>query len=181
MMEALFKNPHDAAVFAFNFSSQQYAESQMAKLNKRRIGSGKGLVAMDGALQAGLIHAELKKMPQLHYHCLVARYAPRYRDCPCCGGDKREQAWHESIVALRDWSMSTFSGLSHAIVREAIVMKFYGEKVSMNDVAKRANVPIRSIYDLRSKIINELIKIDDKARAAMNDMLQNKYGLIDQN
>jgi hypothetical protein len=180
-MDGLFKNPHDAAMFAFNFSSQQYVESQMSKINRRSIGNGKGLVALDGALQAGLIHAELKKMPQIQYHCLAARYATRYRDCPCCGGEKRTQEWGESIVALRDWAMSTFSGLSHSVVREAIIMKFYGEKVSLNEVAKRANVPLRSIYDLRSKIIKELVKIDDKAQIAMSDLLLHKVGLIDEN
>ena len=147
-MIELFKNSHDALTFAFNFSTQQYALSPMAKMMKTgALGSGRGLVSLDGAGQAGLIMGALAKIDPLKVHCIVARYSPKYSDCPCCGGLKPVQQWRESIRALRDWSISSFSGLSHATVREAIVMNFYSRGVSMDDAAKRANMPIKTVYN----------------------------------
>jgi hypothetical protein len=178
-MNELFKNTHEALRFAFNFSSQQYPESQMAKLIKQNIGTGKGLVAIDGASQAGLILAELSKMDRLHFHCLVARHAMRYKECSCCGGEKRMQAWHESIVALRDWSMSTFTGLSHSKTREAIIMKYFGEKIDIKTLAARMGVSAKTIYDQRAKIVGALKKLDDAAQNDMHERLASKEDLIE--
>lgn len=92
-MSALFNNTHEALTFAFNFSSQQYALSPMAKLALQgagrgagaNIGNGKGLVALDGAAQAGMIMAQVERLSSLHRSCIVARYAIKSRECACCG------------------------------------------------------------------------------------------------
>lgn len=178
-MNELFKSTHDALFFAFNFSAQQYAESQMAKLQKRVIGSGKGLVSLDGAGQAGMILAEVNKLTPLKRHCIIARYAPKTRECPCCGGEKPLDQWRESVIALRDWSLTTFSGLSHNLTREAIILKFYGGRVSMVDVAKRVGVPVKTVYDQRSKIVKELTKLDEAAQTEIFDLLAEKQELIE--
>jgi len=172
-MSELFKNTHDALTFAFHYSSQQYALSPMSKMIKTGItGSGKGLVALDGAGQAGLILAALGSMAQLKVHCIVARYSPKYSECPCCGGEKPVQEWRESIVALREWATSTFSGLSHSLVREAIILNFYSRGVSMEQVAKRCNVPVKTVYNQRAKIHEALKVLDAAAQAEIADLLE---------
>jgi hypothetical protein len=171
-MNELFRNEHEALVYAFNFQMQQYALSPMSKLaGLRAQGQGKGLVSTDGAAQAGMIRAKVDRLSPLHRHCIVARYSPQYSDCPCCGGHKPIQEWKEAIVALRDWSMSTFSGMSHASIREAIILHFYNKNVSLKDAADRVHAPIRNVYNLRSKIHEQLKLIDGAARAEIADAL----------
>jgi hypothetical protein len=180
-MNELFKKPEDALTFAFNFSSQQYAESQMSKLQSRAIGTGKGLVALDGAGQAGMILAELGKLDPLHRHCIVARFAPKTRDCPCCGGERPAEQWRESIVALSEWSMTTFTGLSHRIVREAIIIKHFGGRISIEELSNQVKTPKRTIYDMRSKILNALKPLDSKAQEDIYSLLIEKAELIEVN
>ena len=172
-MTELFKSTHEALVFALNYSSQQYALSPVAKMMKTGVtGTGKGLVSTDGAAQAGLILAAFSKMDKLKAHCIIARHAPKFTECACCGGPKPTQQWRESITALRDWSMSTFSGLSHSVVREAIVMNFYSRGVSMDEAAKRANVPVKTVYNQRAKIHEALKVMDNQAQMEIADILQ---------
>jgi len=68
--------------------------------------------------------------------------------------------------------MSTFSGLSHSVVREAIVMNFYSRGVSMDEAAKRANVPVKTVYNQRAKIHEALKVMDNQAQMEIADILQ---------
>jgi hypothetical protein len=178
-MDEVFKSSHEALVFAFNFSSQQYALSPMSKMMKTGIiGSGKGLVSTDGAAQAGMVLAGLKRMDPLKIHCLVARYSPQYTDCPCCGGMKPIQEWRESVTALRDWAVVALSGiLSHSVVREAIILNYYSRGVSMDQVAKKANIPVKTVYNHRAKVFAELKVLDTAAQREIDDILESS-GII---
>jgi hypothetical protein len=60
--EGIFASAEEAITFACNYSSQQYALSPMAKILQRgAYGSGRGLVGLDGAGQAGMVFAELER------------------------------------------------------------------------------------------------------------------------
>ena len=65
MDEPLFESTRNAIKFAFGYSTEQYGESVLGKLQRRDAGSGKGLVGMDGAGQAGMVLAEVWRLKPL--------------------------------------------------------------------------------------------------------------------
>lgn len=171
-MEGLFKHTHDALVFAYNYSSQQFALSPMAKMMKTGIGSDKGLVSLDGAAQAGIIMAHVSRLPQLHQACIVARYAPRYEECPCCQSrDKMTDQYREAVAALTEWAIGEVTGMTLRNMRGAIVRSFYERGVSIIATAKELNVAKATAYDQKAKIFKSLKVIDDKAQLAIADRL----------
>jgi len=177
MME-LFKNANDALIFAFRYSSQQYALSPMAKMMKTGpVGGGKGLVSLDGAGQAGLIRGEIDRMPSLRRSCIVARYSVRYEDCPCCGGEKMLQEYAEAVANLSDWATQWIAGMSVRGMRHAIIRAYFERGVSIQDVAKRLNVPKSTAYDQKSVIWAKLKELDAEAQREADDRLEKLCGV----
>jgi hypothetical protein len=95
-MTALFRSAHEALMFAFTFSDAcghpvaAAAERTIAAFARdrygRETGSGRGLVGLDGAAQAGMIRAHVERMHPLHQVVIVARFsvtdtAQRQRAC----------------------------------------------------------------------------------------------------
>lgn len=75
--EALFEHAHAALLFAFRYNLEQYEPTPIAALIKRKegfLGTGKGLVGMDGAAQAGRIRCEVGQLPRLEQLMLTARF-----------------------------------------------------------------------------------------------------------
>jgi hypothetical protein len=171
---SLFNNSADALRFAFQYSSQQYPQSPIASLSASVIGSGKGLVASDGAAQAGLILSAISTMDPMRANCIKARYAPKYEPCFCCGGKKPLKSWKKAIEELAEWSMSTFSGISHRSVREAIVLNYFDSGVSIADAAAGANVAARTAYSQRAKIHAALTLLDGAALRDVEDILESR-------
>ncbi|AOZ06719.1 DNA-binding protein [Cupriavidus malaysiensis] len=141
MEERLFDSSHDALRFAFSYSGQQYQASAMNKAMSPAIGSGKGLVGVDGAAQAGMIRRELGTLPELHQRVLTARAAPRELPCECrsacCMGKTLNPEWAEAIVWLTDQAMQQLSGsFSHYRVRRSILEKIFGVKIDLVQIAE---------------------------------------------
>lgn len=172
-MTELFKNSHDALMFAFHYSSQQYALSPMAKMMKTGVvGTGKGLVALDGAGQSGLIRKQIEKLTPIQRACIVARYSPRFIECQCCGSrDKILPEYKEAIATLAQWALSTFSGLSSRVARECIIRSFYERGVSIKEIAERTKIGKSTLYDHKSKIVAKLKEIDHSAQVAVGDLI----------
>jgi uncharacterized protein YoaH (UPF0181 family) len=168
----LFANPHDALMFAFNYSSQQYALSPMSKLMKTGIGSGKSLVALDGAAQAGIIRARVAQLPPLQQACIIARYAPRFEECPCCRNkDKMTDEYREGIATLADWAISHCSGMTLRNMRGAFVRSFFERGVSVAEAAKELGVAKATVYDQKARIHKALKDLDGAAQVAASSKL----------
>lgn len=174
----LFKNPADALLFAMRFSSQQYPQSEMSKLMKRSgAGSGKGLVALDGAAQAGMIRARMDRMGALERACIVARYSARTEDCHCCGNQKPLEEYKAAVDLLADWAMQYLSGaMSVRKIRYAVVQDYFERQRSIGKVAKEIGVAPRTAYDQKAKIWPHLTELDKQAQAAIGDMLEDLCG-----
>lgn len=141
MEERLFDSSHAALVFAFNYSGQQYQASAMNKAMTPAIGSGKGLVGVDGAAQAGMVRLELSMLPELHQAVLTARCAPRDVVCDCgrtcCAARRPNPEWEAAIVWLTERAMQQLSGsFSHYRVRRAILEKIFGVRVDLQQIAE---------------------------------------------
>ena len=165
-MNRLFRNSQEALIFAFNFSSAQYGISEMARLAGPMASSGKGLVGVDGAGQAGMIMKKVDDLDRYHRACIIARYSQRFEECRCCRNASMPlQQYRESISTLADWSVQFITGLSLRQMREVIIRSFYEQGVSFKTEADKLNVPKSTAYDQRSMIIAGLKKIDSTAQA----------------
>lgn len=176
----LFDNSTQALIYAFRFSSQQYALSPMAKLMKSGVtSSGKGLVALDGAAQAGFILAAVERVGRVNALlkcCLVARYSLRYVPCPCCRNDKMIEEYEIAIANLQEAvaSHGIVTGMSHRLMRETIVRRFFEKSISINKVADRIKVPRRTAYDQKARIWAWLTKLDAEAQKLVDEILDPK-------
>ena len=179
-MQDLFNNTNDALVFAYNYSSQQFALSPMAKLMKSGGGTGKGLVSLDGAAQSGLILVHVGRLPPLHQACIVARYAPRFEECQCCKSrDKMTDIYREAIATLSEWAIGEVTGMTLRNMRGVIIRSFYERGVSIQAAAKELNVAKSTAHDQKAKIFKSLKIMDDRALAAIEERLGSMCGGID--
>ena len=133
--DAIFDSTRSALVFAFGFRTQQYGETPLAKLQRHRLGSGRGLVGMDGAGQAGMVLAQIDRLGPTDRAVIIARFAPRFEPCPCCGGEKRIKIWQEAIEHLV--SCCILPGVSKFRCRCDLVARYFGVMVRFDELAER--------------------------------------------
>ena len=173
--DALFESTHAALVFAYNYSDQQYSPPPMVRLMRGgTVGSGKGLVGLDGAGQAGLILAEVMQMEIPSQAVLAARFSPHGIPCDCgskcCSGHRASAAWREAIDFLTEYVLrNVLSGCaSHYRMRRAMVARLYGEKVTLQEVATRCGVPRDRAQDQNSKVSKHLQAVERRAFEALD-------------
>lgn len=71
----LFRSGHEACRFAFSYSHQQYPMTIMSRLMKGEgIGSGRGLVGLEGAAVAGTVKRHVESLGLPHSSVIAARY-----------------------------------------------------------------------------------------------------------
>lgn len=161
LLEPLFESAHGALVFAFNFSGQCYDRPMMNRLASPAIGSGKGLVGLDGAAQAGMIRAEVQAMGKLAEAILIARIAPRSMPChcrqACCSGKKPNKEWTDAISFLADHVRTTaLAGCTaNGMLRREYVVRYFSrkdERVSLEVLAERHDVARNTVSAHASKV-----------------------------
>ncbi|CAN0620511.1 DNA-binding protein [Burkholderia multivorans] len=150
MSDVEFKSAFDAVRFALCHSSQQYGETMLAKrLRGVSVGTGMGLVGLDGAGQAGQIRRELWELPELHLSVIVARAAPRDLPCSCgaacCSGRTPNIEWQAAIGWLTQASAAYCSGFSHFRVRRAIIERLFGVKCDLVDIAEACDAHVNTV------------------------------------
>jgi hypothetical protein len=177
----LFKNAHEALFFAHRFSSQQYAQSPMAKMMERGpgggpIGQGKGLVSLDGAATAGMILGRVERLSELHRACIVARFAERTDECPCCNGQRMSDDYKAALLQLAQWARPLIRDeVDSQRMRFGVVQAFYDRKSSITQLAKSIGMPARTVLDQKKKIWEQLGQLDKAALTAADDVLNGLY------
>jgi hypothetical protein len=184
----LFRNPHDALMFAMRFSSQQYAQSPMAQQLRRAeaeagglatIGSGKGLVALDGAAQAGIILGRVDKLHALHRACIIGRFSARVEPCCSCGGEKPLDAYKGAIMTLASWAEQFVpSTRTEHRLRYAIVQEYFERCKAIGAAAERIGISKRTAYDQKAKIWPQLVDLDKTAITAAGALLEDMIGEV---
>lgn len=180
MSEPLFDTPANAIMFALRFSSQQYAETPMSKLMKRsgRRSSGKGLVGIDGAGQAGMILAKLDELGELERACIIARYTDREAQCPCCRQEVASEEYRAAITTLADWAAHTIENITDIErMRFAIVQEFYERRRSVGKTADKIGMARSTAYDNRARIFAQLTPLDSKAQGEIEGLLADMVGV----
>jgi hypothetical protein len=175
----LFNTTADAIMFALRFSSQQYAETPMSKLMKRNGGrsSGKGLVGLDGAGQAGLILKKIDTLGALERACIIARYTDRVSQCPCCKQTTASDGYRAAITMLADWAARTIEHVTDVErMRFAIVQDFYERRRLVGKTAEGIGMPRQTAYDNRARIHDKLTMLDKKALGDIETALASIVG-----
>lgn len=175
---ALFNNQDDALTFALRFSSQQYAQSALAKLQKQTgRSSDKGLVALDGAAMAGIVKSKIERLSDIERACIVARYSARVELCPCCGNDKTLDEYRGAILTLVPWARQFVSG-DNTVQRMlyAVIEEFFVRRRTLGKEAEKLGVPKRTAYDQKDKIWPHLSDLDKRARTLIGNMLGDLCG-----
>lgn len=156
MNEPIFKSAHQALTFAHNFSRGSLDRPTMLKMADKFKHSGRGLAGLDGAAQAGFILREIQDMDRLHQNIILAKFLPQSGYCSHCGHAVPSLDWLESVRYVSDEAMrrGVLSGhLVHRLVRDGIVAKYFGQKMLLGDLAKKASISDRTVTDQNGKII----------------------------
>lgn len=161
LLEPLFESAHGALVFAFNFSGQCYDRPMMNRLASPAVGSGKGLVGLDGAAQAGMIRAEVQTLGKLAEAIIIARIAPRSVPChcrsACCAGHKPNKEWTDAISILADYVRTTaLAGCtSNGMLRREYVVRYFTRKddrISLEALADKHDIARNTVSAHAAKV-----------------------------
>ncbi len=151
--EPVFTSSRQALVFAYRFTHGTMKRPFLASLMGGPKKPGRGLAGLDGAAQAGLIKAEVGKLGPLRRFILTARYAPQTVVCECksscCMGYTLNPEWAEAVEWLTDHALRAglVGTISHYRLRRALVVRFFGDDVSMVKVAQHCNVHRDTVSD----------------------------------
>lgn len=130
MEDPIFSSGHEACRFAYAFSSQQYALTAMAKMMRGGvIGSGRGLVGLDGAAIAGTVKRHVEAMGYPYAQVIAARYEL----------DKPKKI--EAMLSLRNCVMAGLgTGVHRRVVVDALTMRYFGQRDENNQPVKLASL-----------------------------------------
>ena len=161
MESPLFDSAHGALVFAFNFSTQCYDRPIMNRMADGPEKSGKGLVGLDGAAQAGFVLAEVKSMGRISEAVIAARIAPRSNPCECgascCSGHKSNKTWVDAIAVLADHMRNTaLAGcVCNGIMRREYVVRHFTKKdqrISLESLAQKYDIDRHTVSAHAAKV-----------------------------
>lgn len=179
--EPLFKSAHAALVFAFNFSGQAYDRPLMNRLAAPAVGSGKGLVGLDGAGQAGMIRAEVARMGKGMEAALIARVAPRWMPCACraacCSGRTPNREWTDAVAILADAVRTTaLAGCTaHGLLRREYIVRHMTAKdarSTIEDIAARYEINRQTAAAHYGRVSKYLRGIEDAAHFMIDARLR---------
>ncbi|MGO4304209.1 DNA-binding protein [Cupriavidus sp. RAF12] len=167
--EILFTSADSALRFAFSYSTQQYSPTPMARaMRGGNVGTGKGLVGVDGAGQAGMVRCELKDFSDLHLALLVAQFAPSELPCDCtracCSGNRPNVEWADAISYLTDHTTHLFAGaLSHYRLRRTLIERHFGahrdthgKKLTLERLAEQCEIHRQTVSTHHQKLMTYL-------------------------
>ncbi|MHB1372093.1 MAG: hypothetical protein ACYCW7_18110 [Pseudomonadaceae bacterium] len=150
--EPLFNSAYDAIAFAYRFNCQQYAMTPMAKLMRGQIGTGKGLVGLDGAAQAGFIRGLIEQLGEWEKAALAARFA-----------FDRKELFKARDTLIIPALASLPTGVHHRRMVDALVQKFYGERVYLKDLAELVGLHANTMTDRWRCIRKSLTELEHRA------------------
>jgi hypothetical protein len=159
---ATFRSVEHALAFAFRHPEAQVARTVLSRMAGGPERAGNGLGGLDGAGQAGLILSALRTLGEVAYALAAAKYLPKSIPCTCrkscCTGWQRNPDWIGAIEKVTD---STSAALPHRRVmlglRQAVVLRHFGEKVSFTEIAKQCRVD-RDTASAHAKAVNDYIR-----------------------
>lgn len=154
--QPVFNSYQEALIFAYNYADQQYAKSLMTRI-LASTGSNKGLIGLDGAGEAGMIMASVRKLSQVEQDVLCVRYTKVKSSCKCCGHDINTSQVRESLSRLEAYIQGDRNTQNKQIKLEAY-------KLAMNEDNTNSepnNIVQFSKKEDEDKKIKEVIKLSN--------------------
>jgi len=175
--EPLFNSTHDALVFAFNYAGQQSPRTPMTSLMRTaQIGSGKGLSGLDGAAQAGMILAEVDRLPDDQHNVIVARYGHVLHECPHCEQDAPSDEWRAAIDALSH--CVEMEGVHRKVRLMMVERAICGGRLDIDLLCKRYSMARSTTFKQLSTIKIKLRKIEKTALSNLDSVFFEKKSLV---
>ena len=177
--DPLFKSTHDALVFAFQYAGQQSPKTPaMAYRNPgdAPIGKGKGLSGLDGAAQAGMILAEVDRLPDDQHNVIVARYGHVLHECPCCEQDAPSDEWRLAIDALS--RCVELEGVHRKVRLMMVERAICGGRLDIDMLCRRYSLGRTTTYGQLSAIKTKLRKIEKIALSNLDNVFFEKKSLV---
>lgn len=143
--EPLFRSHREALTFAYNFSHGTMKPSALTTMMGGPKRAGRGLGGLDGAAQAGMIKAEVSKLPPVQAACVAARFSPKQLKCacrsPCCTGSKPNPEYLVALTTIAAIAKNSLHGLTKDVrLRQGIAQRYFGETFSLVDLGNRCGV-----------------------------------------
>lgn len=161
--EAVFETSRAACRWALRYAYEQYAMSPAAKLaGGAAMGSGKGLVGLDGAGQAGMVLSEIEALPRFDMAFVVAMCAQRSFDCkcgePCCQGWRQNKMWKNAIDFISEFALERMDkDFANLTLRRMLIEKHFGIKHTQREVAAASGVSVRTV-NTRWKDVSDMLR-----------------------
>lgn len=158
--EPLFKTTHDALKFAFGYMEHQSPKTPLMSMivsvgDRPPIGNDKGLVGLDAAAQAGMILAEVCRLPDDQHNVIVARYYRVKHECLCCGSEVPRDEWKAAIDALSH--CVELEGVHRKVRLDMVRKAVCGGKLDVENICK--------VYSMgRSTTFQQFANIKTKIR-----------------
>ena len=184
--EPLFNSANAALVFALNYSAQQYDRPMMNRMAAPAVGSGKGLIGLDGAAQAGMIRQELAACGHLVENVLISRVAPNWQPCDCrsacCSGKRPNKDWTNAIAYLADQAryLALAGCVCNGMLRREYVVRFFTPKekrISLDELADRNGIH-RNTASAHNAKVAKWLKTGEDQSWLMFDAKLSTSGLI---
>ena len=144
--DAPFKNAHAALMFAYRFSSGQYALPLIHRMAGKSSGTGRGLSGLDGAAQAGMIRAAVAAIGRIHEAIVITRFAPETLP-GLLGAERVNPEWKNAIATLSSLTRTTaLAGCdANAPMRRDYVTRYVLRRVpTLEDIARRHGIHVNT-------------------------------------
>lgn len=163
--QPLFRSVEHALAFAFRHDQGNIGRPLMNRMadGPRRV--GRGLVGLDASLQAGFILAAVFDLGEFPFAVAAARYLPHQIECncgaSCCHGYRPSPDWRRAIetVTTRASAIIPHRAIMQP-VRRAVVLRHFGEKVSLKDIAERCHID-RDTASQHAKAITDFLRTQE--------------------
>lgn len=167
----MFGSAHQALMFAYTFSANQYgvtaaAERLIASFGRDRyerleaVARGRGLRGLDGAAQAGMIKRIAEDLPALQHLAVEARFNVLARD---------RQNVAIGLMALGVRKQLGITDPTQLVV--SLVGKHYGRDAEIEQLGENAGIPKRTMIRRWVEIRRKLREVDQRALDLVEDAL----------
>lgn len=176
--EPLFRSTHAALVFAFSFAGNQSPKTPLMSLilnpgdQAGHIGGGKGLVGLDAAAQAGMILAQVDRLPDDQHNVIVVKYCRVQHECRCCGQYAPRDEWKSAIDALSH--CIELEGV-HRAVRVMMVEKaICGGRLDIDKLCKQYSIGRSTTFKQLADIKIKFRKIERLTMIGLDNVFLDK-------
>lgn len=165
----LFDSGFDACRFAYAYSSQQYAMTAMAKIMRGgSVGSGKGLVGLDGAAVAGTIKRHVEALDDQSHAAIMSRHELVRNHAAVAAG-----------VLVQFVLPALGTGAHHRRMVLALVCKYFripddkGRQYQLSALCDQFGLSADTMTRRKAAAFRRLREIESRAQGLIDDALKN--------